>query len=187
MGCPFLKSLYASLPFDSSQVSNESYNGRSPFQYWSVCGFPFVAMTAGICLRWRGTNNVFQSEQRRRNDENWLKRQNQAQGKVLLDATPDCSNAVWCAWCWCVCCNGGGVKCRVVESEGSKSLSKQIHASWHVSPRNKQKRVAIADAIRLTSTLKWLDRFWRDFTCARHFGGMELIARFATGKRQSMR
>ena len=29
--------------------------------------------------------------------------------------------------------NGGGVKCRVVKSEGSKSLSEQIHASWHVS------------------------------------------------------
>ena len=28
---------------------------------------------------------------------------------------------------------GGGVKCRVVKSEGSKSLSEQIHASWHVS------------------------------------------------------
>ena len=46
------------------------------------------------------------------------------------------------------------MKCRVVKSEGSKSLSEQTYASWQISLRNKQKRLAIADAIQLTSTLK---------------------------------
>lgn len=187
MGCAFLKSLYASLPFVSSQVSNVVCKGRLPFQYSSVCELPLEAMIARICVKVRETSNGFQPEQSKRNDKDWLKWQNMAQGKLLLDGTPGCSNAAWCAWCWCVCCNGGGVKCRVVKSEGSKSLSEQTYASWQISLRNKQKRLAIADAIQLTSTLKWLDRFWRDFTCARYFGGMELNARFATGKRQSMR
>lgn len=51
------------------------------------------------------------------------------------------------------------MKCRVVKSEGSKSLSEQIHASWHVSLKNRHVGLAIADTIQLTSTLEDLDRF----------------------------
>lgn len=65
------------------------------------------------------------------------------------------------------------MKCRVVESEGSKSLSEQIHASWHVSLENKNNRSTITETVQLTSTLRISYDFRCDFTRARHLVDVE--------------